>query len=200
MMMMTTTGPEPSGNTPLDEDEAADLIPAHLGTRAELNAWEQVNISQAVDWLGQRRREPLSVLNASFLFELHRRMFGETWRWAGRPRTTEKNIGVAPHQIAEALRNLLADTLYWIEHETFSTDEIATRFHHRLVAIHPFPNGNGRHARLAADVLLESLGAAPFTWGSADLDREGGARSRYLDALRQADKGSLTQLQAFVRS
>jgi Fic-DOC domain mobile mystery protein B len=192
--------PEPSGNTPLDEDEAADLIPDHLRTRGELNAWEQVNIAEAVAWLGGRPRQPASVLKASFLFDLHRRMFGRTWRWAGEQRRTGKNIGVPADQIAPQLRELATDTSYWLEHRTYGTDEIAARFHHRLVAIHAFPNGNGRHARLATDVLLESLQAEPFTWGSGDLDQEGTARSRYLHALKVADRGSLVDLLAFLRS
>jgi Fic-DOC domain mobile mystery protein B len=190
----------PKGNTPLDEEEAADLIPGHLTDRGQLNAWEQVNIAQAAEWLRGRAREIPRVLEAAFLLELHRRMFDKTWRWAGSIRTTGKNIGVSPHQSREELKKLLADTRYWIEHGTYTSDEIAARFHHRLVAIHCFPNGNGRHARLATDALLQSVGAAPFTWGSGDLDHEGDARSRYLRALRQADKGSVAELLAFVRS
>lgn len=127
-------------------------------------------------------------------------MFGNTWRWAGTYRGTEKNIGVTPHQIPEALYNLAADTEYWIENSTYPVDEIAARFHHRLVSILPFPNGNGRHARLAADVLLESLDVERFTWGSDNLNRDGDARSRYLRALREADKGSIAVLLAFART
>ena len=194
------TVPEPPGNTPIDDDEAADLIPQHLRTRDELNAWEQVNITEAMDWLRGKRRRPVPVLEISFLHELHRRMFGRTWGWAGKQRRTEKNIGVHPDQIPEGLRNLVADTAYWIEHRTYGVDELAARFHHRLVAIHAFPNGNGRHARLATDLLLESLHAKPFAWGSADLDRESTARSRYLQALKKADNGSFAELLAFVRS
>jgi len=189
---------EPEGNTPLDEDEAADLLPAHLTSRGQLNAWEQANITLAMDWL--RTRRSVTVLDEGFLCELHRRMFNNTWRWAGSFRRTEKNIGVTPHQIPEALRNLVADTTYWIDHGTYPADETASRFHHRLVSIHPFPNGNGRHARLMADLLLASLGADPFTWGSSNLNEEGTARSRYLQALREADKGSIADLVAFVRS
>lgn len=175
------------------------MIPTHLTTSGQLNAWEQVNINAAVDWLRGRRSKE-TVVSPAFLGELHRRMFGNTWRWAGSYRRTEKNIGVAPQQIPEALLNLEADTTYWIEHGTYSIDEIASRFHHRLVLIHPFPNGNGRHARLSTDLLLDSLGAPHFTWGSEDLNRDGGARSRYLHALREADKGKIAELVQFVRS
>jgi Fic-DOC domain mobile mystery protein B len=127
-------------------------------------------------------------------------MFSDTWRWAGRYRHTEKNIGVPPHLIAETLATLLDDTAYWIAEGTYPIDELGARFHHRLVSVHPFPNGNGRHARLATDLLLESLGVQRFSWGSANLDDQGNARSRYLTALRQADKGSLAELLVFVRS
>ena len=192
--------PEPTGSTPLDEDEAADLIPTHLVSREDLNAWEQVNIAQAVRWLGTRKREPRSILDTTFLFDLHRRMFSQTWRWAGKQRATERNIGVAPGQIAEGLRNLMSDALFWIERGTYGTDELATRFHHRLVVVHAFANGNGRHARLATDLLVLSLGGVLFSWGSGDLDRAGEARSRYLRALRRADGGSFGDLLTFVRS
>jgi Fic-DOC domain mobile mystery protein B len=197
---MAMRGQEPPGNTPIDDDEAADLIPGHLRTRSELNAWEQVNISEAVSWLQGKRLRPVDILELKFLLELHRRMFGRTWAWAGKQRSSGKSIGVPKDQIAEGLRNLTADTRYWIERRTFGLDELAARFHHRLVVIHAFPNGNGRHARLATDLLLESLGAEPFTWGSADLDQESTARSRYLQALRDADNGSYESLLGFVRT
>jgi len=170
-----------------------------LTTRAQLNSWEQANISAAVTWLASRRKAP-SPLDVDFLRELHKRMFGNTWAWAGRFRTTEKNIGVSPGSISEQLTNLLADATHWLEHGTYSDDEIVVRLHHRLVLIHPFPNGNGRHARLVADTLLEARGLQRFSWGSASLDDSGEVRSRYLEALRRADKGDLAPLLAFVRT
>lgn len=175
------------------------MVPTHLINREQLNAWEQANITIGLEWLRQRRNHP-DVLGSAFLIELHRRMFNKTWRWAGTFRHTAKNIGVTPLQIPEAVLNVLADTRFWIENGTYSTDEIASRFHHRLVSVHPFPNGNGRHARLATDLLLESLGAQRFSWGSGDLNREGEARSTYLRALRRADEGSLDELVGFARS
>jgi Fic-DOC domain mobile mystery protein B len=126
-------------------------------------------------------------------------MFDDTWRWAGQYRKTGKNIGVQASRIPESLANLLKDTEYWIEHGTFSGDEIGVRFHHRLVSIHPFANGNGRHARLMADALLEELGVAPFTWGSASLIEDRATRSAYLAALHHADAGDYQPLLAFVR-
>lgn len=190
---------EAPGNTPLDEDEAEGLIPSHIASRADLNAWEQANIAAAVEWLARRRRAK-PVLSEAFVRELHRRMFDETWKWAGQFRTTGKNIGVPAHRIAEDVANLLADASFWEEHGTYGVEEIAVRLHHRLTFIHPFPNGNGRHARLMTDEFLARHGLEPFTWGSGDVARAGGARSRYLDALRSADRGDLSALFGFVRS
>ncbi|MFQ5853069.1 MAG: mobile mystery protein B [Candidatus Binatia bacterium] len=189
----------PAGATPLDPDEAEGLIPEHLSTRGELNAWEQVNVAKADNWL-RRQQNGRSVLNMGFLRELHRQMFSDTWKWAGKFRWTLKNIGVPPETIPEQTYNLLADTRYWIEHHTYSVDEIAVRFHHRLVAIHPFPNGNGRHGRLMTDALLRKLHAPPFTWGSGSIDDRGAVRDRYIHALRSADSGDYAPLLAFVRS
>jgi Fic-DOC domain mobile mystery protein B len=190
---------EPDGTTALDPDEAAELIPEHLATRADLNAWEQANIAKAADWLAGRRR-PGPVASVDFVRELHARMFGATWKWAGSFRKTAKNIGVPAHAIPEQVHNLLNDVRYWIEHKTYNQDEIAARFHHRLVQIHAFPNGNGRHARLMTDELLREQGSKPFTWGSGSIDNEGDVRTRYLEALRRADRGDFRPLFNFVRS
>ena len=195
----TVTEHDVDSNTPVDPDEAADLIPSHIETRAELNAWEQANIAKAADWLSTRRGGS-TVLTLEFMRESHRRMFDETWKWAGKFRTTAKNIGVPAATIQESLRNLLDDVSYWIENNAYPRDEICTRFHHRLVQIHPFPNGNGRHGRLMTDLLLHELGAQPFTWGSANLIAQGDARASYIGALKQADAGNYESLLEFVRS
>jgi Fic-DOC domain mobile mystery protein B len=187
------------GATPLDLEEEAELIPRHISTRAELNTWEQANIAKAVVWLGARRRRG-PVLSLAFLRELHQRMFGETWRWAGQFRRTGKNIGVPASEVPEQLAKLLDDAKYWADHATYSPEEIATRLHHRLAWIHPFANGNGRHARLMADAFLEENGRPPFTWGSGSLLVGGATREAYIEALRQADGGDYRPLMAFVRS
>jgi Fic-DOC domain mobile mystery protein B len=127
-------------------------------------------------------------------------MFDRVWRWAGKYRTTERNLGVKPFEIEPALRQALDDARYWIEHKSFPPDEIAVRFHHRLVSVHPFPNGNGRWSRLAADVLITQLGGARFTWGGANLQAAGDARKRYIEALHAADKHDLEPLIGFARS
>jgi len=146
--------------TPLTAEEREELIPSYITLRTELNEAEQSNILEASEWAFARKRE---VLDERFLTNLHKRMFGRVWRWAGTFRQSNKNIGVDAYRVPQELRLLLDDCRYWIENETYSTDEIATRFHHRLVLIHPFPNGNGRHARLATDLLLGSLGCQFFT-------------------------------------
>ena len=150
---------EDDAATPLTPDERAQLIPTYITTRAQLNEAEQIGIADADRWAFRRKRD---VLDEDFLLALHKRMLGGVWQWAGTFRNTERNIGIAAYLIGVELRTLIGDVKYWIEHNTFPIDEIAVRFHHRLVAIHPFPNGNGRHSRLAADLLIVSLGSGPI--------------------------------------
>ena len=191
----------PTGATPLDPDEAEGLIPGHIATQGQLNEWELANILEAQAWtFSQRRLTAAKLLTEDFVRKLHKRMFGNTWKWAGRFRSTENNIGVAPEQIAMRLDNLCRDAVTQIEYGSYDPDEIAARFHHRLVHTHAFPNGNGRHARLMSDLLLVRLGRSPFDWGADDLVASGKTRTRYLDALRQADAKDYSGLLAFVRS
>lgn len=187
---------EPPGATPLDPDEVAALIPAGVTTQEQLNLWESENILEAEGWIAGQHR--IEVLDERFLKELHRRMFGRTWRWAGRYRNSGKNIGVAAEQIAPAVRDLLEDVRAQIQARDLPVEEIAARFHHRLTRIHPFANGNGRHARLATDLLLRQLGARPFNWGRADLVHPGEARSAYIAALRAADDHDMGPLMGFL--
>ena len=184
------------GNTPLDPDEATGLIPTHITTMGELNEWEQANIVQAERWAFGRKHK--NVLSVTFLHELHGRMFGETWNWAGQRRTSEKTVGIAWYQIAEAIANLCDDAKYWLDEGVFSVDEAAARFHQRLTQIHPFPNGNGRHARLITDLLLVEYGRPRFTWGRSDLHRAGSGRERYIAALRAADAHDFDLLSEFL--
>lgn len=188
----------PDGATPLTAEELEGLIPAHITTRGELNAWEARNVLKAEQWLLARRRG--NILTLAFVRRLHQRMFDETWQWAGAFRNTEKNIGVDPAHIASRLSDLCEDVKAQLAHKSLPLDEIAARFHHRLVSIHPFANGNGRHARLMTDLLLISNGAARFTWGEDALIDEGGVRARYIAALRSADVRDYAPLLAFVRS
>ena len=186
-----------AGATPVDPDEAAGLVPKHITTQAELNAWEEANIVSGEVWALRRKSE---LLDEGFLRALHLKMFDQTWRWAGKFRSSNKNIGVDSHQIAVRLRDLLDNTKYQIDHQAFGADEQAVRFHHQLVWIHPFPNGNGRHARMMADLLITRLGGQLFSWGQSSLTAENDNRARYLAALRAADLGSYDDLISFARS
>lgn len=188
---------EPADATPLTPDEREGLIPSDITYRRELNKAEQDNIARAHDWALSRRR---NVLTEKFVKDLHGRMLGDVWRWAGHFRTSERNIGMAYYEIPVVLRHLLADAAAWVEHKAYSPDEIAVRVHHRLVQIHPFPNGNGRHSRLMADLLVMQMGGERFTWGSANLQDADEMRRRYIKALRAADGHDLTPLLTFARS
>ncbi len=187
------------GQTPLTEEEKVQLRPS-LSTRAQLNAAERLNIHAARLWAmrkaGLRRTD---LLTDAFARELHRRMFNQIWRWAGKYRTSDRNLGWEWSRVPESMRVLLDDARYWEEHATYPLAEIAVRLHHRMVVIHPWPNGNGRHARLLADILIAARGAAALTWGaSLDLAHLGLARTRYIAALKSADQNDYQPLLAFV--
>jgi Fic-DOC domain mobile mystery protein B len=195
---MTGISGEPEGATPLDPDEIEGLRHRHVTTRQQLDALEQANIVTGLQWLHRRRKT--DVLTDSFLRALHRRLFGEVWHWAGSYRLREKNIGVDPIQIPVQVRMLLDDVRYWEAQAVYPALEAAARFHHRLVKIHLFPNGNGRHARIAADVFLtERLGHPPIDWAAgADLQALSERRRAYIAALRAADGHDYGPLLAFV--
>jgi len=189
----------PQGATTLNKDEIKGLMPTHITTRGELNRWEQDNINEALIWLDENK--PKNILTEKFIRLLHKKMFGNIWKWAGRFRQSQKNLGVPYYSISVELKKLIDDAKYWIENKTFSQDEIAARFHHRLVSIHPFANGNGRHARLMADIILENIFNKPlFTWGGGDLAKTGDTRKQYIKSLAAADKGQYAELLSFVRS
>lgn len=189
------------GATPIDVDEAGDLIPSHITTQKELNEWEQNNILNATLKHTGKKYGVNEILDPYFLFRLHKEMLNETWKWAGQIRQTEKSLGVAPEKIREELKLLLDDVKHWIGNGIYSREEICVRFHRRLVWVHLFANGNGRHARFAADLLAESLGIKPFTWGSKDLINDGEDREIYLKALRIADlNGQYMPLIDFAKS
>lgn len=188
----------PAAATRIDPDEARALIPSHIATQAELNTWEHDNIVAGESWAFALRRR--NVLTTEFLQRLHRKMFGATWRWAGRWRTTEKNIGIAPERIPASIRQMLLDVEAQLEGHSYPIREIAARLHHRLVQIHPFPNGNGRVARTYSDVLLFTLDEQRFRWGEGDLVGPGETRERYVAALRAADDHDYGPLLRFLRA
>jgi len=189
----------PEGATPIDVDEAQGLIPA-IATQAELNEFEAANIVEGEVWARRSRKIRSSLLDQDTLRLLHKRMFGETWIWAGRYRTTQKNIGVAAWQIGTSLRTLTDDLKIWIEYATYPPVEIAARVHHRLVWIHPFVNGNGRFARLATDLLCEQRHWPVPTWGSTSLVKQSQTRRDYIHALQMADSSDYAPLQRFMYS
>jgi Fic-DOC domain mobile mystery protein B len=188
-----------AGQTPLDLDEAGGLIPRHITTQGALDEWEQTNILRAVQWQAKQRQP--SVLTERYCRALHKHMFDRTWRWAGQFRQSDKNIGCPWPQVPLRLRQLLDNTHYGLAEQVLPLHEAAVRFHHQLVLIHPFPNGNGRHSRLMTDALLREKGAAPFSWGSRqNLAAQGETRQRYIQALQAADGGDLAALMRFVES
>ncbi len=188
--------PVGDGHTELSEEDRLGLIPTYIATRGELFDAEQRNITQA---LLQRPPTVAKLLDDRYLRDLHQAMFDQVWDWAGRYRLRETNFGIAPDQIPSAIRSLVDDAKAWVEYGGHEPDELAVRFHHRLVAIHPFPNGNGRHGRVAADYLVTSLGRESFGWGvGLDVDTDG-LRAAYRLALQRADDGEIAELLAFAR-
>lgn len=188
------------GQTPLSEEEKGGLLVKSITTRGELDELEQLNIEKAVEWTFKSRFSKEKILSEEFIKSLHKKMFGDVWEWAGVFRKSEKNIGVTWVRISLELRTLLDDAKYWIENETYPPDEIAIRFKHRIVNIHCFPNGNGRHSRLMADIIIESVfGMDVFTWNNSDLVKPDNARKEYIDSIRQADNGSIEPLLEYAR-
>ena len=193
----------PYGTTPIDPDEAEGLLQPHVTTRGELDELEEANIQLGLEWAQRRAvlgRKRVDVLTEPFLYELHKRMFVEVWAWAGEVRRTDKNIGVDRHVVRAEVRKLIADARFWRENEVYAADELAVRFHHRLVLVHPFPNGNGRHSRLMADLIVQQLGRPPFSWGGGSLTSTFELRTAYIAALHRADSGELQPLLDFARS
>ncbi|WP_426326363.1 mobile mystery protein B [Pedobacter sp. R-06] len=189
------------GQTPLDEDEKEGLLISTIATREELDEFEQQNIEGAIKWSIGKKIKSDKLFTESFIKNVHKRMYKDVWLWAGAFRKTNKNIGVDRWQIAIELKNLLDDAGFWIESNTYSPDEIAIRFKHRIVSIHCFSNGNGRHSRLMADMIIEKIFDRPvFTWGAGNLSKESENRKQYLNALKLADSGNYEALLRFARS
>ena len=188
----------PDGATPLDPDEMEGLRFRHISTRGELDQLEQAGITEGMKWLDKQKNP--DVLTEGFVCDLHKRLFGDVWKWAGSFRKTEKNIGIDPYEIPAQLRQLLDDVSYWVENDTYPPKELAARFHHKLVYIHPFQNGNGRHARIMADaVLIRLLDEPAIDWaGGYKLERMNERRDEYIAALRAADGHDFSELLKFV--
>ncbi len=189
------------GQTPLDEEEKEGLLIRSITTRGELDEFEQLNIEKAIVWTLGKRFKPEQVLSEEFIKDLHKRMYGDVWAWAGQFRRSEKNIGIRSYRIAIALKQLCDDCSYWIADNTYSEEEIAVRFKHNVVSIHCFSNGNGRHSRLMADIIINNMFNKPlFTWSRANLNKKSDARSKYLAAVKAGDQGDILPLIVFARS
>jgi Fic-DOC domain mobile mystery protein B len=189
----------PEGATPLDPNELEGLKHKHITTQGELDQLEQANISSGLRWLGRHRAD---VLTDDFVISLHKRLFGDVWNWAGMFRKTGKNIGTDPLFILVELRALIDDAKYWANNKTYPSLEAAVRFHHRLVKVHPFPNGKGRHARIMADAILDRVyGSKPIDWaGGHNLQKMNVRRADYIAALKAADGGNYSPLFIFCGS
>ncbi len=189
------------GQTPLDEEEKEGLLIPTIATHGELNEFEQQNIEQAVQWTLTRSFRSENIFTEEFTRDVHKRMYADVWAWAGEFRKTNKNIGIDKWQIPTELKYLLDDTKYWLVNNTYRPEETAIRFKHRMVSIHCFPNGNGRHSRLMADIIIEKIFKQPvFTWGAGNLVKQGDIRKAYLTAIKVADKGDMHPLITFARS
>jgi len=189
------------GQTPIDEDEKAGLLIPTIATRGELDEFEQQNIENAFLWVAGRSFRPEVVFTEEFIRSVHKRMYKDVWAWAGDFRKSNKNLGVDYWQIPIQLKQLLDDARYWYENDTYPPDEMAIRFKHLLVSVHCFSNGNGRHSRLVADIIIEKLYKKPvFSWGAANLAKTSDVRKEYLKAIKAADKGDYTLLMDFARS
>ncbi len=189
------------GQSPIDEEEKEGLKIKTISTRGELDEFEQSNIEEAVEWSLKNNFTADRILTVDFIKEVHSKMFSEVWTWAGTFRKSNKNIGVDKHQIYSQLLSLLDDCKFWIKNKTYSEDEIAIRFKYRLVKIHPFPNGNGRHSRLCADILISHVFNKPvFTWGGENLTEHNENRKKYLTAIYKADEELIEPLITFARS
>jgi len=188
------------GQTPLDEGEKEGLKIKSITTQEELDEFEQLNIEKAVEWTIRSNLKPERILTEKFIKDLHKKMYGDVWNWAGEFRRSDKNIGIKWTQIGLELKNLLDDTKYWIDNKTFSPEEISIRFKHRIVAIHCFPNGNGRHSRMMADIIIESIfGKEIFSWHKSNMVKADETRKKYIEALRKADNGNINPLIKFAK-
>lgn len=190
------------GQTPLSEEEKEGLLIKTITTHGELDEFEQINIQKAMEWTLTRRFKPKQILSEKFVRDLHARMLKDVWKWAGDFRLSEKNIGTKSYQIPTALKQLNDDCLFWIENKIFNEDEIAILYKHKLVSIHCFSNGNGRHSRLMADIIISSIfNKAHYTWGgNTNLVKNNEQRSNYLKAIKMADKGDINSLIEFAKS
>lgn len=189
------------GQTPLSEEELEGLKIPSISTRGELDEFEQLNIEKAIEWTMRLKIKPEQLFSEKFILDLHKKMYSDVWKWAGNFRRSEKNIGIKSYKIGMELKQLLDDVLYWFQNNTYSKEEIAIRFKHRLVSIHCFPNGNGRHSRLMADLIsIKLFNEDYFTWGNSNLIEANEMREKYIKSLKEADNHNYEPLITFAKS
>ena len=186
------------GSTPLDHDQVIGIRFSHLTTMGELDEIEDLNIQKGMEWLNRQKGD--DYLSTEFLCKLHERLFGDVWKWAGKFRTSEVNISkYRPYDIGPQLKNFFEDIKLWIEGGSMSWDEISAEAHHRLVTIHPFPNGNGRTTRIYTEYLQKRNQQPVSSWGASLAHDSKARRDLYIQSLRNADKGNFEALIAFMR-
>jgi len=189
------------GQSLLEEDEKEGILIKTVTTQEELDELEQLNIERAIAWTIGKKFKPATIFTEQFIKKVHKQMFGDVWKWAGSFRKSEKNIGIEWIKIGVELKYLLDDTTYWAEKKTYPSDEIAIRFKHRLVKIHCFPDGNGRHSRLMADIIIESVfNKEVFPWHRSNMVKPDETRKLYLAAIRVGDNGNIQPLIEFARN
>lgn len=193
---------QPGGATP--GDDTSGLIQTHLTSRGARNAAELDSISQAYNkhiYRARKKKSGAEWLTDEFLCKVHRDMFGSIWTWAGKHRTEQINIGKEWHLIPEQTRILCENFRSWdADQSTMQTIEIAARLQNGLTRIHPFKNGNGRHARLITDIFFHSRGHPLPKWPQIHLEAQGDViREQYIAAMRAADQGEFGELIDFSK-
>lgn len=189
------------GQTPLNEEEKEGLKIKSITTQGELDQFEQLNIEKAIEWTISKKFKVERILTEKFIKDLHKKMYDDVWKWAGEFRKSEKKIGIKWTQIGVELNYLLDDTRFWIQNGTFSPEEIAIRFKHRIVSIHCFPNGNGRHSRLMADIIMEAVFyKEAFSWQQSNMVKADQTRKEYIACLKEADNGNINPLIEFAKN
>jgi Fic-DOC domain mobile mystery protein B len=175
------------GETPIDD--VSGLKIKGIRTRKELNILEAENIRNVVvKYLAVKPSRRTARFDVAWARRLHKEMFGDVWKWAGQFRTEDLNIGVAWHQVETSLQNLLDDLKCWLQHGTGLLDQ-AVMLHHRAVQIHPFRNGNGRWARMLANIWLRRHDHPPTEWPEETVGAQSTIRDEYIKAIRLADEG-----------
>lgn len=199
---MTTLIENPEGATPLSPDDMLGLKHKHVDTREQLNELEAANILQGQIWASTLKKPTLdSIFDRAFVTNLHKALFGDVWEWAGIFRQRQLNIGIDPKNIPVDLHNFLEDAKCWVEFKHYDNLELSARIQHRLVQIHPFVNGNGRHSRIFTDIVrVYLLGEKPMKWAYAKLEDLTEERSSYITGLRKADEGDFSVFIKYLQS